>query len=320
MIPITSIFRTEKGLMPGYGIVPPAPGMYDLNNPLIILSEDTVVPIKRAEVYTTSGIVVTTRQGALCVEDDLYHGQPIHAIKHGKLNLYEPPRKIEDKIVSMYAFYAGVALSGEYWATLNKKVVSYKFQEIRSTGVSKKEYFQCRRYIMDFTQLTTDQIYGWLGELLQIMWRFGKIKAPLDTLKLSLLLKRSWWRDMLLCIFHHLGISFSLAVDEVDPRFYNVQISRGVFHDLLSRLLEAKYDFAFKDLDFMHEALPSYVTLLDKDGNIDIIEARTAIPDGTVRWTLNKKLGAYKGLFINFPDLQEIPEANCFKFEEEDSC
>lgn len=307
MYSITSVFRSETGLLPGYAMVHSTPGEYEFEKEIILLSEERLYVVKRAIVHPpTAGLVLGCRRGHYAVSDDLYQGGLLTSIDNAPLFLREPRKTIDDDIIPQMAVYAAFWMRGMSWKIANKTIRELTIADIRSKPMSMREWYSGRRYIFDFTKLKKYQVYSWLYHTLVIMFRIGSLTAPRKDDRIHIKLGRIWWRDMVLAVLHHLNVDFSLSLEKT---LVIMKMSRREFHRMLTRLLRENFERKATDFDFIDAVVSKSCVILDKDGEIDIDDGMD-IPDKIIRTQVDTKMSEFINIFISFPEIDDIIEAN----------
>lgn len=308
MYSITSVFRTETGLLPGYGIAPAVPGTYTLEKELIIISESKLYPVTEVEVISQRpGLVIATRRGHYTIVEEAYQGEPIYSIDNAPLSLTEPRKTIDDEYVVQCAFYAGCWLSGLTWQETNTKIRKLAFPEIRSKNIALTEFFGGRRYILDFSKLKKSQVYSWLYHTLIIMHRAGGLYTPKWDANMHMNLSRVWWRDILLAILHNLNADFSIKLKS--HAVYDLSMSRAEMRRCMARMLATKFTKAADDFDFADTVVTKTEVILDKSGKVVIVD-EDDIPDKINKVLVRSKLSEFSNILIAFPQIQDKIEAN----------
>lgn len=309
MYPLMSVFRTSTGFLPGYGFAPAQAGLYDLKQPIILFRENHIYPVERVKIKYDSGFLLVTKLGFCGISDSLFDGHRPVAIMGGGVNDIDPYKTVDDAVVNECALRASLFLSRCLWDRAARAVSNLMFHEIRGKVYSTKEYYQSNRFILNFANLTKAQVYGWLYATIQCCWRLKSLKAGTDRV-VEWYLHRTWWRDIILRILLALKIEFNVV--QTGRSCLRVNFTRDMFHQLIAILTSVDYPHPIHDLACMDEVLPSFVTLLDKAGHIDINKT-SATPDGSHRVTkLKTKVFPYKGLFVTFPEHDEQVDTNGF--------
>lgn len=308
MYSMTSIFRTETGFLPGYGIAPAEPGTYTLEKELIIISEDKLYPITEIEVFKQRpGLVIATRRGHYPVIEEAYQGELVYSIDNAPMSLADPRKTIDDEYVVQCAFYAGCWLSGLTWQQANAKIRKLAFPEIRSKNISLREFFGGRRYILDFSKLKKQQVYSWLYHTLIIMHRAGGLYTPKWDVNVHMNLSRVWWRDMLLAILHNLNADFSIKLKS--HAVYDLSLSREEMRRCMARMLATHFTRSADDFAFADAVVTKTEVILDKDGKVFIVDEED-IPDKINKVQVQSKLSEFSNILIAFPQIQDKIEVN----------
>lgn len=308
MYPITSIFRTERGLIPGYGLAPSRPGLYPFPNSIILLSENKLYNVTCVEVSEhIPSILITTRRGWYGVQEDSYQGAPIYSIDNMPLRLYEPDKSsMTDAEVANMAFRAFIALADVKLNALNTYIGDLNFVEMRSKRVTAQEVSTASQYILDFSKLTTPHIYMWLYHVLVLLFRTKALRIARNKSTVDLMLSNVWWRDIVLVLFKHLGLDY---VVEFDQRRTHLRFTRRELRRMLTRMLQVKFKRLVEDFAFVDAVATKDRIILRTDGTValDVVED---IPNEVTRTQIRGRFVEYVGPHISFPEIDDFLETN----------
>lgn len=308
MYPITSIFRTERGLIPGYGLAPSKPGRYTFPTSLLLLSESNLRAVTCVEVSeSVPSIIISTRRGWYGVQEDSYQGAPAYSIDNMPLRLLEPERSyISDEQVVDMAFRAAYSLAAIRLNALNAHIRDLVFVEFRAKPVAGREFTGAFQYILDFSRLTTPHIYMWLYHVLVCLFRTKALRINRNERIVRLSLNNVWWRDIVLMLFKHLAVDFSV---EYGHRRAYVKFTRQEFRRMLTRMLQTKFPRLVEDFAFVDAVTTKDRIILDTDG-ITTLDVTHDIPDTPTRSKLHGKFTEYVGPHISFPEIDDFLETN----------
>lgn len=308
MYPITSIFRTDRGLIPGYGLAPATPGRYEFPTPLIIMSDRLLHTITHVDVVGPApGLVVSTRRGFYGVREDVYQGEPLFSIDNMPLRLIEPSATtVEHASVIDYAFRAAIVSAPVKLQEVNHRIRNMEFLEIRTRQVSGPEFAKSHMYICDFSKLTTPQTYMWLYHFLVCMFRMRALRMPRHDSTIRLAMNSIWWRDITIMLFKHFAVDFSL---EYGSSITVMKFSRTDFRRMLTRLLSVPFKKVVDDFAFVDAVTTKDTVILDENGLV-VLDEEHDVPDQTTRTRLRGKYLEYIGLHISFPEIPEFVETN----------
>lgn len=307
MYPITSIFRTDRGLIPGYGLAPAVCGCYELRTPTLIYSADKLLTISRVEVVGPApSIIFSTRRGYCGIREDMYQGEPVFSIDNFPLRLIEPEATLSNAAVADLAFRAATATCSLRLQAINRKVRGMDFLEFRTHPVIGPEYARSHLYICNFSTLTNAQTYMWLYHFLVVMYRLGDMRMPRNSSFVHLYMRHIWWRDMVLMLFKHLNVDFSA---EYGPSMTTVRFGRVELRRMLTRLLSVCFPKVVDDFSFIDAVTTKDTVILDSNGVVTLNEEHD-VPSVLQRTRLRGKYLEYVGLHITFPELSEFVETN----------
>lgn len=308
MYPITSIFRTESGFIPGYGLAPARPGRYEFPTALLLLSRNTLHSVSCVEVSENiPGVVISTRRGFYGVQEDMYQGAPVFSIDNIPLRLIEPARSsLTDAQVVDMSMRATVALCALPLQAVNHRIRDLVFMEFRVKPISGQEANAAYQYILDFSKLSTAHIYMWFYHFLVCMFRLNGLRINRSENFIRLQMVNVWWRDIVLMLLKHFAVDYTM-------RFFNatseVRFSRREFRRMLSRMLTVGFPRLVEDFALVDAVTTKDTVILGDDGVV-VLDESTDAPGKITSTKLRGKYVEYVGLHISFPEITEFVETN----------
>lgn len=306
--PITSIFRTERGIIPGYGLAPAHPGHYKFPTALLLMSENTLHSVTCVDVVgPTPGIVISTRRGFYGVQEDMYQGAPVFSIDNMPLRLMEPQKsaKSDEEIIAL-AFRAAYVAGGRKLHIINKDIRELVYLEFRSRPVSVDEYTSSFQYILDFSKISNKHIHMWFYHFLVCMFRMRSLRMNRNESFVRLDMAHVWWRDVALMLLKHFQVDFSVDYKNI---FTRVRFTRTEFRRMLTRIFSVPFPRLVDDFAFIDAVTTRATVILDARAMATFDDVADT-PGKLTRTKLHGKYVEYIGLHIAFPELTELIETN----------
>ena len=253
------------------------------------------------------GLVISTRRGFYGVREDVYQGEPVFSIDNMPLRLIEPAETtVPHAAVLEYAFRAATVTAPVKLQDVNRYIRDMAFLEMRSKQVSGQEFAKSHLYICDFSRLTTSQTHMWLYHFLVCMFRLRALRLVRTDSTVRLVMKVVWWRDIVIMLFKHFNVDFSL---EYGNSVTTMKFSRTEFRRMLTRVMRVPFNRLVDDFALMDAVTTKDTVFLDENGHA-VLNEEFDVPDNVVRTRLRGKYLEYIGLHVSFPEIAEFVETN----------
>lgn len=302
---MTSIFRTDKGLAPGYTLAPPAePGTYELAEPIGLLSGGdihcaTVVTIHKAAPL----VILNTAMGWAAVTDEMNYGYSVVARSGGKARFAPGKDVIADQLIMDAALLAAVHTAAFPLDRTNRMINRHALHEIRMSPYTSDEYKLGRRVLLDFARMTERQYMLFMYTFIAVMHRIGHVTVK-DAGGDKILQFRAepvFWRDVVVTLAHIYKLR--PFVRHFSRASAIISFSAQGFLEFTNAAFDAGVQAQFRDFRMLTKTATKLGVFVDERGYATLVEQHVDKKRSPSVEQLQHKLKPFTGRAVSFPEL-----------------